>query len=131
MVAGTDGRDEKRREGIGFHRSSGVHQWRLVYERRGCHSLRGHHRSNDPWIKVYAYLLLISIKHFIMDGKILYRSLLNETFGECGRPRIGWQIDPFGHSREQALIFSQLVTEPPFSLEYLFTIKWLQAVLNL
>ncbi|XP_044269447.1 lysosomal alpha-mannosidase-like isoform X2 [Tribolium madens] len=34
--------------------------------------------------------------------------LINETIGKCGIPRIGWQIDPFGHSREQASIFAQL-----------------------
>ncbi|KAL1517915.1 hypothetical protein ABEB36_001615 [Hypothenemus hampei] len=33
---------------------------------------------------------------------------LNESFGDCGRPKMGWQIDPFGHSSEMASIFAQL-----------------------
>ena len=33
---------------------------------------------------------------------------MNDTLGKCARPKIGWQIDPFGHSREQASMFAQM-----------------------
>ena len=44
----------------------------------------------------------------IIDQHTLGFDFLGENFGECGIPKIGWQIDPFGHSREQASIFAQV-----------------------
>jgi lysosomal alpha-mannosidase len=45
----------------------------------------------------------------IIDQHSLGAEFLRDQFGECGRPKIGWQIDPFGHSREQASIFAQVL----------------------
>ena len=43
----------------------------------------------------------------IIDHMTLGFSKLEDNFGSCGKPKIGWQIDPFGHSKEQASLFSQ------------------------
>ncbi len=44
----------------------------------------------------------------IIDQHSLGAEFLRDQFGECGRPKIGWQVDPFGHSRELASLFAQV-----------------------
>ena len=44
----------------------------------------------------------------IVDNMAIGFGVLNTTFGVCGIPKVAWQIDPFGHSREQANLFNQM-----------------------
>ncbi|XP_071540487.1 lysosomal alpha-mannosidase-like isoform X2 [Panulirus ornatus] len=50
----------------------------------------------------------------IIDQMTLGLVKLNNTFGEAARPTVAWQIDPFGHSREQASLFAQMGFEGLF-----------------
>lgn len=44
----------------------------------------------------------------IIDQMSIGLKFINNTFGSCALPTAVWQIDPFGHSREQASIFARM-----------------------
>lgn len=50
----------------------------------------------------------------IVDQMSFGLRYLNSTFGKCGQAKVGWQIDPFGHSKEMANLFAQMGMEAFF-----------------
>eukprot|EP00096_Caligus_rogercresseyi_P006017 TRINITY_DN22147_c0_g1_i1.p1 TRINITY_DN22147_c0_g1~~TRINITY_DN22147_c0_g1_i1.p1 ORF type:complete len:951 (-),score=151.90 TRINITY_DN22147_c0_g1_i1:18-2828(-) len=44
----------------------------------------------------------------IIDQMSLGLRFINDTFGGSAAPKIAWQIDPFGHAKEQANIFNEM-----------------------
>ena len=44
----------------------------------------------------------------IIDQMTYGLTFIEDNFGSDARPRIAWHIDPFGHSAEQASLFSQM-----------------------
>lgn len=63
-------------------------------------------------VKVYILALIYHVlkldnlakcHYLVMDTGLRF---VLENFGEEARPRVAWQIDPFGHSSEMATIFA-------------------------
>lgn len=70
---------------------------KLVNERR-LEFINGGWSMNDEATTYYAD---------VIDQLSFGLNYLLDEFGPCARPRVGWQVDPFGHSREQGSIFAQ------------------------
>ena len=57
-----------------------------------------------------------AVTHYasIIDNMEFGLNWLVDTLGHCAVPNIGWQIDPFGHSKEQARMFVEMGFEGLF-----------------
>ncbi|KAJ8951627.1 hypothetical protein NQ318_012297 [Aromia moschata] len=50
----------------------------------------------------------------VIDQYTLGLKFLQDNLGKCARPKVSWQVDPFGHSREQASLLSQFGMDAVF-----------------
>ncbi|XP_032121730.1 lysosomal alpha-mannosidase isoform X5 [Sapajus apella] len=62
----------------------------------------------------------------IVDQMTLGLRFLEDTFGNDGRPRVAWHVDPFGHSREQASLFAQMGFDGFFFGRLDYQDKWVR-----
>ncbi|MGH0168689.1 UNVERIFIED_CONTAM: hypothetical protein FKN15_055121 [Acipenser sinensis] len=75
-------------------------RWSVLFSAAGClEFINGGWSMNDEATTHYSA---------IIDQMSLGLRFLNDTFGDCGRPRVACHIDPFGHSLEQASLFTQM-----------------------
>lgn len=75
-------------------------QFKRLVTRGQMEFISGGWSMNDEAVSHYSAV----IDQMTLGHKSLYR-----LFGQCGGiPKIGWQIDPFGHSREYASLLSQM-----------------------
>ena len=75
-----------------------------------------------PFILRNKYLPFPAATHYnaIIDQMTYGLRFIQETFGDNARPTVAWHIDPFGHSAEQASLFSQM----SFDAFFLGRIDW-------
>ncbi|XP_035888341.1 lysosomal alpha-mannosidase isoform X2 [Phyllostomus discolor] len=62
----------------------------------------------------------------IIDQMTLGLRFLEDTFGNDGRPRVAWHVDPFGHSREHASLFAQMGFDGFFFGRLDYQDKWVR-----
>ncbi|CAF1277182.1 unnamed protein product, partial [Adineta ricciae] len=84
---------------ISDHRRKNVEVYSLQFEIGHLEFISGGWSMNDEGVTHY---------NSIIDQHSLGAEFLRDQFGECGRPKLGWQIDPFGHSKEVASLFAQM-----------------------
>ena len=57
------------------------------------------------------HVLTIRVCTCTSDLSVLGVKFVEDNFGADARPRVAWQIDPFGHSSEMASIFAMVSTK--------------------
>ena len=75
---------------------------------------------------IFPYCLIYCLDEFLISHSLNFLRVfpMQAEFGECGRPRIGWQIDPFGHAREHAHIMAKVhIAKTSAKVVIVFNIK--------
>lgn len=102
--------NEEPRSFPGKEWTIGIHQRWLVHERRGDDGCVSPIVGEKKWRPVVVTERSIHMQRIdyesVIDQMTFGHQFLLEEFGVV--PRIGWHVDPFGHSATQASLFAQV-----------------------